>query len=116
MKTSRRWSWSLNLLSSYSCHTSIGIEVLGELAPLCPFPGHPFSLQPPLAIGKGVQGNPGWWRGARLSLPAEKCDVAAITYCPCGYPAYAREESFVNKCEELIANISDCTAVLLTPL
>lgn len=100
MKTSRTWSWSFILFSS-SCHMSVSTEVLEESALLSPPPGHPFYLQPPLPIRKGVQGNPGWWQSARHSQLAGKFDVAALTYCPCGYPAYAREKSFVNKCEEL---------------
>lgn len=70
-----------------------------------PLPGHPFSFQPYLPTRKGEtrkgfqQGKLGWWRGARRSLLAGKLDVTAITYCPCSYPAYAREKSFVNKCE-----------------
>lgn len=68
------------------------LGVLEELAPLFPLPGHSFSFQPPLPINKGVQGNPGWWQGARQSRFTGKFDVAALTYCPCSYPTDAREK------------------------
>lgn len=105
MKRCRRWSQSIILFSSYSCHMAIGTEVLDESALLSPFSGHSFFLQPPLPIRKGIQGKPGFWQGARQSWLSGKFDVAAITYCPCSYPVYARGKSFVNKCKELMANI-----------
>lgn len=61
--------------------------------------------QPPLPIRKRIHGKPGWWQDARQFLLAGKFDMAAVAYCPCSYPANAREKRVVNKCEELIAKI-----------
>lgn len=84
---------------------STGTEVLEESGLQSPLLGYPFSLRLPLPIRKRVQGKPGWWRGARWCLLAGKFDVAAVTYRPCSYPVYAREESIGNKGKELIAKI-----------
>lgn len=88
MKRSRRWSESIILFSSYSCHCHmpIGTEVLEESALQSPLLGHSVSLQPPLPIRKGFRESLVSGRVPGHLCFAGKFDVAAITYCPCSYP------------------------------
>lgn len=93
------------LFSSYSYHMFIGTKMLEESALLSlSLVIHSLSSLP-YQSGRGFRESLVSGRVPGSLCFAGKFDVAAITYCPCSYPVYARETSFVNKCKELITKI-----------